>query len=153
MGETNKISKLSYIAPAVLMIATRVPYMIIQKVTPENVDPFVSVCLFYAVCLAVASVMFLVTRRGQTLRAELKNLNWTAPALGICLVLMDVSALSMFRVGWNLSVGSVLLYVLLAIALVIVGAVFYHEKLTFKRLLGVVLCIMGIIMISDILPF
>ena len=69
------------------------------------------------------------------------------------LVLMDVSALSMFRVGWNLSVGSVLLYVLLAIALVIVGAVFYHEKLTFKRLLGVVLCIMGIIMISDILPF
>ena len=100
MGETNKISKLSYIAPAVLMIATRVPYMIIQKVTPENVDPFVSVCLCYAVCLAVASVMFLVTRRGQTLRAELKNLNWTAPALGICLVLMDVSALSMFRVGW-----------------------------------------------------
>lgn len=34
MGETNKISKLSYIAPAVLMVATRVPYMIIQKVTP-----------------------------------------------------------------------------------------------------------------------
>ena len=59
MGETNKISKLSYIAPAVLMIATRVPYMIIQKVTPENVDPFVSVCLCYAVCLAVALVIFL----------------------------------------------------------------------------------------------
>ena len=39
------------------------------------------------------------------------------------------------------------------VPLVIVGAVFYHEKLTFKRLLGVVLCIMGIIMISDILPF
>ena len=39
------------------------------------------------------------------------------------------------------------------VPLVIVGAVFYREKLTFKRLLGVVLCIMGVIMISDILPF
>ena len=96
--------------------------------------------------------MFLVTRRGQTLRAELKNLNWTAPALGICLVLMDVSALSMFRVGWNLSVGSVLLYVLLAIALVIVGAVFYHEKLTFKRLLGVDLGYSAILNGAVILP-
>ncbi len=153
MEETNKISKLSYIAPAVLMVATRVPYMIIQKVTPEDVDPFVSVCLCYAVCLAVSAIMSFLTLRGQTLRMELKKLNWTAPALGICLVLMDVSALTMFRVGWNLSVGSVLLYVFLAIALVIIGAIFYHEKLTAKRLWGVVLCITGIIMISGILPF
>lgn len=152
MEETNKISKLSYIAPALLMIATRVPYMIIQKLTPTEIDPFVSVCLCYSVCLVVAIFMYIVTRRGQTLRAELKNLNWTAPALGLCLVCMDVSALLMFRVGWNLSVGSVLLYVLLAIALVIVGAVFYREKLSRKRLIGIALCIIGVILISDILP-
>ena len=153
MEKTNRISKLSYIAPAVLMIATRVPYMIIQKVTPENVDPFLSACLCYAVCLAVAIFMFFITCRGQTIREAFRDLNWTAPVLGLCLVCMDVSALLMFRAGWDLSVGSVLLYVLLAIVLVAVGAIFYHEKLTRKRLLGVALCIFGVVMISDILPF
>ena len=81
---------------------------------------------------------------------ELKKINWTAPALGIFLVCMDVSVLLMFRMGWNLSVGSVLLYVLLAIALVIVGAVFYKEKVTLKRLVGIIMCIVGVILISEI---
>lgn len=153
MDKANKISKLNYIAPAVLMVATRVPYMIIQRITPAEVDPFVSVCLCYGVCLAVAIIMFFATRKGENPLAELKRIDWTAPALGLCLVCMDVSALLMFRVGWDLSVGSVLLYVLLAIALVIVGAVFYREKLTAKRAAGVLLCIVGVILISDILPF
>ena len=63
---------------------------------------------------------------------------------------MDVTVLLMFRMGWNLSVGSVLLYVLLAIALVIVGAVFYKEKVTLKRLVGIIMCIVGVILISEI---
>lgn len=153
METANKTSKLSYLAPAILMIGSRVPYMIIQKVTPENVDPYVSLCLCYAVCLIVAVVIFIITQKGHNLMLELKKINWTAPALGICLVCMDLSALLMFRVGWNLSVGSVLLYVLLAIALVIVGGVFYKEKITLKRLIGVCVCIIGVLMISDILPF
>lgn len=151
MDKSKKVSKLNYIAPAVLMIATRVPYMIIQRVTPAEVDPFVSVCLCYGVCLVVAVAMFFVTRKGESILSELKRVNWTAPALGLCLVCMDVSALLMFRLGWDLSVGSVLLYVLLAIALVIVGAAFYGERLTLKRVLGVLLCIVGVILISDIL--
>ena len=81
---------------------------------------------------------------------ELKKINWTAPALGICLVCMDVSVLLMFRMGWNLSVGSVLLYVLLAIALVIVGGVFYKEKVTLKRLIGISMCLVGVILVSGV---
>lgn len=151
MGETNTVSKLNYIAPAILMIATRIPYMIIQKVTPETIDPFVSVCLCYSICLVVAVVMFCITSKGRNLLQELRRINWTAPALGVCLVCMDVSALLMFRVGWDLSVGSVLLYVLLAIALVVVGGVFYKERITPKRLAGIFFCILGVVMISDIL--
>ncbi|MEG1108241.1 MAG: EamA family transporter [Oscillospiraceae bacterium] len=135
------------------MVATRVPYMIIQKVTPGSIDPFVSLCLCYSVCLAVSAAMFMITGKGQSIRKELKKINWTAPALGLCLVCMDVSALLMFRLGWDLSVGSVLLYVLLAIALVIVGGIFYKEKITPKLIAGIVLCIFGVIMVSDILPF
>lgn len=151
MHESNKVSKLNYIAPAILMVATRIPYMIIQKLTPDTIDPFVSVCLCYGVCLVVALAMFALTRQGQSLVQELRQINWTAPALGLCLVCMDVSALLMFRVGWDLSVGSVLLYVLLAIALVIVGGIFYKERISPKRLVGICFCILGVLMISDIL--
>ena len=150
MKDTKKVAKLNYLAPAILMVVSRVPYMIIQKVTPETIDPYVSLCLCYGVCLIVVIGMFFLTKKGQNFMLELKKINWTAPALGICLVCMDVSVLLMFRMGWNLSVGSVLLYVLLAIALVIVGAIFYKEKVTLKRLVGIIMCIVGVILISEI---
>ena len=35
-------------------------------------------------------------------------------------------------------------------ALVIVGAVFYKEKVTLKRLVGIIMCIVGVILISEI---
>ena len=148
--EKTKVSKFNYLAPAVLMIGSRVPYMIIQKVTTENIDPYISLCLCYSVCLIVVIGMYFLTKKGHKFLPELKKINWTAPVFGICLVCMDVSVLLMFRMGWNLSVGSVLLYVLLAIALVIVGAVFYKEKVTLKRLIGIVMCIAGVILISEV---
>lgn len=150
MEKTKNITKLNYLAPAILMIGSRAPYMIIQKVTPETIDPYVSLCLCYSVCLVVVIGMFFLTKKGQNFIQELKKINWTAPALGICLVCMDASVLLMFRMGWNLSVGSVLLYVLLAIALVIVGGVFYKEKVTLKRLIGISMCLVGVILVSGV---
>ena len=47
MKDTKKVAKLNYLAPAILMVVSRVPYMIIQKVTPETIDPYVSLCLCY----------------------------------------------------------------------------------------------------------
>ena len=49
MKDTKKVAKLNYLAPAILMVVSRVPYMIIQKVTPETIDPYVSLCLCYGV--------------------------------------------------------------------------------------------------------
>ena len=94
-----------------------------------------------------ACIALLVQGRGSSLRSLFQHVNWTALAFGGCLVLMDFSTIWLFKAGWNLSIGSVLMYVLIAIALVLVGRVFYRERITPWRAAGVACCIVGIVLL------
>ncbi len=54
----------------------------------------------------------------------------------------------MFRVGWDLSVGILLAYVILAVVLVLVGRVFYKETLTPKRVIGILISLVGVVLVG-----
>ncbi len=141
------------IAPILLMIGAKVPYTVVQKLTPEEVDPFSSLCLTYAVCLAGALLLFLLTTAkggaGQrSLRKEWSKLNWCAPVFGACLLSMDVATMAMFRVGWDLSVGMLVLFVVLGCVLALVGRFFYGERLSGRRVGGIALSIVGVVLVS-----
>jgi drug/metabolite transporter (DMT)-like permease len=140
--------KLIYFFPVILMILANAAYSITAKVTPEDIDAFASVSLTYLVCIAYSFVMFFITRKGESNPPALKKTNWTAPALGVVRVMLEVSNLLMYRVGWDLSIGTLIMYVLLAIILVFVGRLFYKEKITLKRLLGIAICIVGVVLIA-----
>lgn len=140
--------QLLYFFPIILMILANFAYTLVQKVTPTEVDPFASVSLTYTVCIVYSFVMFFITRKGESYPKALKNVNWTAPALGLCLVTMETSTLLMFRFGWDISVGSIMTYVLLAVVLVFVGALFYKEKITSKRVLGIAICLIGVALVT-----
>ena len=86
-------------APVLLMVGAKVPYSVIQKLTPPEVDAFSSLCLTYGVCTACAVALFFLTRRGaggsgRTLRGEWSKATWTAPVFGACLLCMDVATLA-----------------------------------------------------------
>lgn len=134
--------------PVLLMIVANLAYSITAKVTPSDVDTFASVSLTYLVCIVYALLMFFITSKNKNYFKEIKKANWTAPVLGACLVCLEVSTILLFRVGWDLSVGLLLAYVLLAIVLVILGRVAYKEKLTKKRLIGIVIALVGVMLVS-----
>ena len=134
--------------PVLLMIVANLAYSITAKVTPSDVDTFASVSLTYLVCIVYALLMFFITSKNKNYFKEIKKANWTAPVLGACLVCLEVSTILLFRVGWDLSVGLLLAYVLLAIVLVILGRVAYKEKLTTKRLIGIGIALVGVILVS-----
>lgn len=144
----NSKKSLAYYLPVISMIAANVLYTVTAKITPSDVDPYASVSLTYLICIAYAFIMFFVTAKGESYPKALKKANWTAPALGACLVALEVSTIMLFRVGWDLSVSSLLVYVLTAVALIFVGAFFYKEKISATRAAGIAACIIGIVCVS-----
>lgn len=146
-GEEKKNGLVKWI-PVILMIGSNLAYSITAKVTPADVDTFASVSLTYVVCIVYALLMFFITSSNKNYIKEIKKANWTAPVLGACLVCLEISTILLFRVGWDLSVGLLLAYVLLAIVLVILGRIVYKEKLTVKRIAGIVVSLAGVILVG-----
>ena len=134
--------------PVILMIVANTLYSVTAKVTPTDVDTFASVSLTYLVCIVYALIMFFITSSNKNYFKEIKKANWTAPVLGACLVCLEVSTILLFRVGWELSVGLLLAYVLLAVVLVSLGRVVYKEKLTAKRIIGIVISLAGVVLVG-----
>lgn len=53
-----------------------------------------------------------------------------------------------YRSGWNISIGSLVANILLALILVPVGILFYKENFGFNKVLGIAFCIAGLIFIN-----
>ena len=76
------------------------------------------------------------------------HLNWAPFVLGFVIVGLEVGFIFAYRAGWQVSAASVVQSGFLAISLLAVGALAYHEPLTASKLIGIVLCIAGLIFIN-----
>ncbi|MPN55164.1 hypothetical protein SDC9_202843 [bioreactor metagenome] len=54
----------------------------------------------------------------------------------------------MYKVGWNISIGSLVANICLAVALVLIGVFLYRENLSMNNIIGMILCISGLIFIN-----
>nr|WP_242982139.1 MULTISPECIES: EamA family transporter [unclassified Clostridium] len=56
--------------------------------------------------------------------------------------------LYMYRVGWNISKGSLIANVSLVMLLIIIGVLFYKEHIGLYKIVGIVCCIVGLIFVN-----
>jgi len=75
-------------------------------------------------------------------------LNWTSLVLGVAILGLELGFLLAYRVGWNISLGSLVANSLVALVLIPVGVIFYHEGFSLDKIIGVVLCLAGLVMIN-----
>ena len=54
----------------------------------------------------------------------------------------------MYKVGWEISVGNIVQAIFLALALLVVGILIYHESLTANKVIGIVACLVGIFFLN-----
>ena len=54
----------------------------------------------------------------------------------------------MYRIGWEISVGQLVMSAILAIALLIIGVIFFKESFTVSKVIGIVLCLAGLFFIN-----
>jgi drug/metabolite transporter (DMT)-like permease len=131
-----------------LALITTVGYHLVMKVTPATVNPFLSLAASYSLGAAVFLACFALAPDGPTLREGLKLLNWTALALTLMVVGLDVGFLMLYRSGFDVSLGQIVTQSGAALILVVAGIALFREKITAANLAGIALCVVGLWLIN-----
>ena len=123
-------------------------YQICTKSVPEEVDPFASLIVTYLVAAAATAVLYFALGSDGNLLKECGKLNWTSFVLGIVIVGLEAGWIYAYKAGWQVSTGFIVQSAMLAGALLFVGYFLYHESLTWNKLAGVAICLVGLIFIN-----
>lgn len=132
--------------PVLLVVTANTLYNICTKSTPVGANAFLSLTVTYLVAVC-AFGLYLRSGPGA-LAAELRNLNWTAAALGAVVVALEFGYICIYRAGWPVNRASVTNNICLAVVLVFVGALLYREGITLRQIVGMIVCAAGLFLIS-----
>jgi drug/metabolite transporter (DMT)-like permease len=131
-----------------LAIVASVGYHLVLKVTPEAVNPFLSLATTYVLGAVAFLACYALAPDSPPIREGLKPLNWTALALAIAVIGIDIAFLMLYRSGFEVAFGQNVTQTTTALILVAVGVILFREKLNAANLAGIALCVIGLWLIS-----
>lgn len=134
--------------PLILMILGTTFYHIGQKSVPTQVNPVFSLALNYITALLGTALLVPLYPTRTAGPWSLKNVNWASCAVGISIVGVEIAVLLAYRTGWRISILSVIGNTASALLLVGIGLVFFHEHLSTRNLAGVILCLVGLALVT-----
>jgi drug/metabolite transporter (DMT)-like permease len=135
--------------PIILMIVGTTTYHIAQKSIPMQVNPLFSLVMNYLTALAGTLVLVPFYPARSAGPWSLKTINWGSVAVGISIVGVELAVLLAYRTGWRLSVLSVIGNTASALLLAGAGLAFFHEHLSARNAAGVVLCLVGLALVTQ----
>ena len=138
----------AYICPIALVVLSNVVYQICAKSVPEGINPFASLTVTYLVGAAASAILFFALGSGGNLLKEYGKLNWAPVVLGIVIVGLEAGWIYAYKAGWQVSTGFIVQSSFLAAVLLLVGYFLYHEALTWNKLVGVAICLIGLVFIN-----
>lgn len=137
-----------YVFSIVLIVASNVCYNICQKSTPAKINPFVALLATYLTATILCAITLFFYRTDEGIIQSCKALNWTSIVLGISIIGLEFGYLLAYRAGWDISIGSLVANIGLAVLLVPIGVFFYQEGFNSSKVIGIILCIAGLIFIN-----
>ena len=138
----------SYIWPIGLVVLSNVLYQICAKSTPDTMHPLASLTVTYAVGAVASGALYYALNRNGNIIREYSHLNWSPFVLGIVIVGLEVGFIYAYKAGWQVSTASVVQSSFLAVALLIFGFLLYHETLSVSKIIGVLICMVGLYFIN-----
>ena len=138
----------SYIWPIALVVLSNIVYHICAKSVPDTINPFASLTVTYLIGAVVSAVAYFVLSGGGNLIKEYSNINWAMVVLGIVIVGLEAGFIYAYKAGWEVSIASVVQSCFLAVALLIVGKLLYHEPISANKLAGMLISLFGLYLIN-----
>lgn len=130
-----------------IVILSNVFYHLFQKSISSEINPLVSLIVTYATGIVTSLLLLPVSQQPVSFSECLKPSIWPSVALGVTIVGLEIGFLLAYRAGWDIGEAAVVSNVAVALFLVPIGVVAFQETVTPANLLGVLLCIGGLILI------
>lgn len=137
-----------YIWPIALVVFSNTVYQVCAKSTTDGMHPFASLTVTYAVSALLSAVLYFVLNKDGNLLREYGKISWTPVIFGVVIVGLEAGWLYAYKAGWQVSTASIVQSAFLAVALIFVGWLVYKEALTWNKLVGVAICLIGLAFIN-----
>ena len=131
-----------------LAIFSTLLYHLTQKMTPTGANPALALTVTYLTSLVLCLLLFAFMPLTTSLKESFGQLNWASFGLAFALVGLEVGFLLAYRLGWNISLAAIFVNVAGTLLLVPIGVFLFKEKLTPVNLLGILVCILGLVMVN-----
>lgn len=138
----------SFIWPLALVILANIFYQICTKSVPGDIDPFASIIVTYLIGAVASTILYFTIGSGESLVKEFGKLNWAPFVLGLAIVGLETGFIYAYKAGWQVSVLFIVQSAFLAIALLLVGYFIYHEALSWNKVVGIAICLVGLYFIN-----
>ena len=138
----------SFAWPIGLVVLSNIVYQICAKSVPGGMSPFVSLAVTYSVGAVASLALFLLLGGHASITAELRKINWAPFVLGLVIIGLEAGLLYAYKAGWQVSTAFIVQSAFLASVLLFVGFFLYHESLTWNKLVGVAICLIGLVFIN-----
>lgn len=134
--------------PIITVVCSSVIYHVCAKSTSPKINAFASLAVTYLIGAVVSAAAYYLTSPTKRLTEELSRVNWGTLVLGLDIVGLEAGNIFMYKVGWDISLGPLVTSSTLAVTLLAVGVLFYREELSLTKVLGIVLCVAGLILVN-----
>ena len=145
---TEVIFMFSYVWPISLVVLANVVYQICAKSVPEGMNPLASLTVTYMISAMACGILYFALTPDANLLKEYGKLNWAPFVFGIVIVGLEVGWIYAYKAGWQVSTAFIVQSAFLAVLLVFVGYLLYHEVLSWNKLVGVAICLVGLVFIN-----
>lgn len=139
---------IEFIWPLALVVLSNIFYHISAKYTPESLNPLASLTVTYLVGAVVSAILYFILNRNGNLIREYSKLNWAPFVLGVVIVGLEVGFIYAYKAGWQVSVASLVASTALSVVLVFVGYFLFKEQFTWNKIVGLVICLIGLVFIN-----
>lgn len=134
--------------PIFLVVFSNIIYHICAKSCPEALNPIASLIVTYTIGGVFSAILYFFTAHNPNLIQEFQHLNWVPFVLGLAIVGLEAGNLYMYKAGWNVNTGYMVQSAILAVALLALGYFLYNEAIDYNKLIGVLLCMLGLFFLN-----
>ena len=134
--------------PVLIVVAANVTYDISSKSIPEGLNAYAGITITYSVLAILNFLIFRIMNPGLSIIAEWAQINWAVVLFALTSIGLESGYIFLYRAGWNLSLGGMVCNTLLAVCMLSVGRFLFGETVSPRQLLGVALCVTGLIIIN-----
>ena len=141
------MSKFTFVGPPLLIIGGSLLYHVAAKSVPKTIAPLAALVGVYFTALVASIVAYAVASRASASPMAAIG-HPTVAAVGLGVLMIELGFLLTYRAAWPVSMASVMMNGIVAVLLLPVGAALFGEAITFVRIAGVVLCLLGLALLQ-----